>query len=455
MSITCSLDAYSKGYPLITNRIRASVYYQNDLSAPIATIIDVTTGHPQRWYTFPGLPRTNYSFSLDEIDGSGNPINNLALFSVTPAQLQTELCRDDEQIKVGVTPGFNAGLQIVVFDGTDGKPNYIGWNIVPSELTGRGILDLGLDYSWNPLNGTFTLLQTGDTLQVNTKWNIHFDCIAQTSGNSTPTITDFEINLISADTVLDNTYFGKKLIVEPESVLTIVTLPLITTVPPGRKMMVEISSLVLTCVRFVPNGSDIINWLRGNLYALPNESFSIYRLNRGVGQDEWRICEADGNFKDVGHSVSDDEISTDAINLQLLDGSPIRVDQNLRLYNEVVLNLPGAQVCAYDAHGTGNNKYLFSLSDGGSPAHFYVPDRRDVYERNNNTGKAGDFEAESIKATATSITLPLVQHTASASTFGVTDGPLGSPATKTLACTIGTGTKTQPITVLNNRYIKL
>ena len=90
--------------------------------------------------------------------------------------------RNDEQIIVGTTPGFNAGLQAVVFDGTETfigsglyKPDYRGWVIVPSELTGRGILALGLDYSWDKDTGTFILLQVGDILETGTYYNIHFE----------------------------------------------------------------------------------------------------------------------------------------------------------------------------------------------------------------------------------------------------------------------------------------
>lgn len=452
---TVVLNAFSKAYPSITNRIRASLFYQNDLSAPIATIIDTTSGHPARTWSFAGLPRNNYCFSLDEINGGGVPVNNLALFDVVPGEIDGELTRDDEQIKVGVTPGFNAGLNYVVFDGTGGKPDYIGWTIVPSELTGRGILVLGLDYSWDSDTATFILLQTGDVLQVNTNWNIHFDCKESLAGNSYPTITDFQINLITNDTTIDSTYFGKKLIVEPESIYIEVTLPDITTVPQGRKLMVELGGTTMTCTRFVPDGSDTINWIRGNLYALPNESFSLYRFQRSEGVDEWRVCEADGAFREVGHSVGDDEVSADTINLQLLDGSELEATQYARLYNEVVLNLPLSQVVEYADWTTGNNKYLYSKKSYGLGGVFHVPDRRDKYERNNKTGKSGDYQEQELKATATNITLPLVQHTASAATFGITDGPLGAPTTKTIPCTIGTGTETRPETYLINKYVKL
>ena len=205
---TVVLDAYSKAYPLILNRIRASVFLETDPIALVATIIDITVGHPARIWHFPGLPRANYGFSLDEIDIGGNPINNLALFSVVPSQIDGVLVRDDEQIKVDTTPGFNSGLNTVTFDGTAGKPNYIGWEIVPSELTGRGILAIGLDYSWDSVTGIFTLLQGGDVLAEGTIYNIHFNPILNPAGGSVPTINDFTTRLVIATGNIDVSDFG-------------------------------------------------------------------------------------------------------------------------------------------------------------------------------------------------------------------------------------------------------
>ena len=113
---TVVLDAYSKAYPSITNRIRASVFLETDPFALVASIIDTTVGHPARVWHFPGLPRANYGFSLDEIDSGGAVVANLALFSVVPSQIDGTLVRDDEQIKVGTTPGFDSGLNSVFFD---------------------------------------------------------------------------------------------------------------------------------------------------------------------------------------------------------------------------------------------------------------------------------------------------------------------------------------------------
>lgn len=407
---TVVLNAYSKAYPTIINRLRASVYLQSSPQAFVASIIDAVAGHPARTWSFPGLPRNNYGFSLDEIDISDNVVTNLALFDVVPGEIDGTLVRDDEQIQVGVTPGFDTGLNSFVFDGTETapssgifKPNYIGWEIVPSELTGRGILVRGLDYSWDAATGTFTLLLPSDIFAANNWYNIHFEPIQNPVGNSYPSLRDFTIRLITSNTTLTAADFGNKLIVEPSSVYVEVTLPSLATIVEGRPLMVEISgSEDMCCVRFIPTGGDVLNFLRGKLYALPNESFTIYKYTRSPGIFEFRVCDVDGNFKTVGQSVADDMVpdrgfgDRSIFNKQLLDGSSVDKTQFARIYNEIVLYMPVAQVVNYDDWITGNNKYYYSLANSANPSfvdQFHFPDRRGIYERNNTSGgKPGDWQ---------------------------------------------------------------
>lgn len=89
-------------------------------------------------------------------------------------QIFGNLIRNDEQIKVGTTEGFNENENYFVFDGTLGKPDYRGYEIVPSELTGRGILKKGIDYSWNKTTGRFELIIQNDVFAIDTVYNIHF-----------------------------------------------------------------------------------------------------------------------------------------------------------------------------------------------------------------------------------------------------------------------------------------
>lgn len=90
--------------------------------------------------------------------------------------------KNDEQIKVGVTPGLVAGTSFFIFDGTAGKPDYRQFELTISELTGRGIMAKGLDYTWNPSTGRFDLLQHNefaDVFILNTYYNVHFNSLGQ------------------------------------------------------------------------------------------------------------------------------------------------------------------------------------------------------------------------------------------------------------------------------------
>lgn len=397
---TLVLNAYSKAYPFISNRIKASVRTETS-GAIIASIIDTTAGHPQRVWSFPGLPRNNYQFSLDEIDGGGAVVNNLALFSVVPGEIDGLLTRDDEQIQVGSTTGFDIGATSATFDGTGGKPNYIGWEIVPSELTGRGILVEGQDYSWDKLTGVFSLLIVDDNLQDGMWYNIHFNPILNPAGNSYPTITDFSINKVIASITIDESYFGKKLLAEPAGDYIEITLPDILTVPQGRRMMVEVGGDGVRCVKFTPVGGSLINWNSGVLYAIAGECFSIYVYERPSVAPEWRICEAFGNFRDVGRNVSCDSDIVEQQDKHFMNGASVSKFKYARLYEQFVLNLDPSQVVDYDDWATADNKYFYSLANSTDPSHvdeFHLPDRRGVFERNNTSGKSGDYAADKLKA---------------------------------------------------------
>lgn len=89
------------------------------------------------------------------------------------------IVRNDEQIKVGTTPGLITGSSSFTFDGTSGKPDFRQTEIVISELTGRGILAKDLDYTWNSTTGQFNFIQVGDVFALNTYYNVHFQPIAQ------------------------------------------------------------------------------------------------------------------------------------------------------------------------------------------------------------------------------------------------------------------------------------
>jgi hypothetical protein len=395
---TVVLNAYSKAYPSISNRLRAAVYTAASPLAIVASIIEVGT-HNARIWSFPGLPRTNYRFSLDEIDGSGNPINNIANFDVVPGQLDGSIVRGDEQYQVDTQAGFVSGTNTFTFNGTSSTPDFRGWEITPSELSGRGICVRGVDYSWDKVTGIFLLLQTGDVFSANTYWNFHFDPKVQPAGNSAPTVFDVESLLKINSYTLDVQDFGKKLILEPAGNYIEITLPDIATVPAGRRLYVEMSNLGrIACAKFITTGADILAFLRANLFILPTESFSIYKFIRDAATNtyEWRVEQPDGSFRTVGQTVSHDMDSTAVWNCQYLNGANGDIFQHARIYNEYVLNLPVTQRVNYDDWATGNNKYFFSLANSANPANankFKFPDRRGLFERMTKAGvKAGDWQ---------------------------------------------------------------
>lgn len=460
---TVVLDAYAKAFPAITNRIRASVYNENDLLAIVASIIDITAGHPSRIYHFPGLPRANYKFSLDEIDGGGIPINNLAIFDVVPGQIDGYLTRNDEQIKVDITPGFDAGLSSVIFDGTGGKPDYIGWIIVPSELTGRGILAVGLDYTWNSLTGEMIWIQPGDILAHDQIYNIHFNPIQNPSGGGVPTINDFDTRYVTESENIEVEDFGNNIICEPAGVYIELLLPDITTVPQGRPVCIEtIMALgsAVQCVRILPSGADVINFLRGNIFMMNNEGLEIYKAMRPDDSFEWRVRRPDGNFKTVGSSVGEDAIQSGVYCKQLPDGSIKDKFQYARIYEEYVLNLPATQRCNYDDWATGNNKYLFSLAnsaDIGNADKFHFPDRRGLFERSNSAGKAGDFITDKIKKFwgGADATINILKVDGLNTEIGTDSIGPGSPNIRFGVLVDQTlfGTETFPKHLLTNKYI--
>lgn len=396
---TVVINAQTSAYPSISNRTRVDISTQLDPTAIVASQTDTTVGHPIKNWSFPGLPRTNYIFSFVEIDGSGNPLTQLALFNVVPSGLGTILTRDPEQIEVGTTVGLVAGTTGFTFDGTGGKPDYRGWEINVEEYAGVNTLIKNVDYSWNSVTGEFLLLTSGAVLADNQWYTITFDPIASTAPSSALSVFDFATRIITADETLTADDFGKKLILEPAGNYMEITLPPLSTVISGRRLMVETTSgLLFGCVKFILDGADSLSFMYGSFYMMFNESAAIYKLNRGGGLSEYRVDSLFGNWGKVGQIVSDD--ATSIFNKVLLNGQQLDNEQFARHYNEFVLNLPISQRVSYDNWST--NKTFYSLADSADPANagkYFVPDRRGIYERNASVGeKAGVKGSDNVGA---------------------------------------------------------
>ena len=65
--------------------------------------------------------------------------------------------RRPELVQAGTTTGFDSGVNTVTFDGTDGKADWRGWEIIPERI-GQGTLKKNIDYTWDIITGEWVLL---------------------------------------------------------------------------------------------------------------------------------------------------------------------------------------------------------------------------------------------------------------------------------------------------------
>ncbi len=569
MAGTLNLTAYSSAFPLITNDIRVDISTQENPLAIVASQT-VSSPHPVRLWSFPGLPRTNYVFQMNEIVAS-IPVYQLAYFDVVPGDLTAGIWRGEEQIKVDITPGLVSGATSFTFDGSggtastvvifnqtdsappggiavihhntyfdgvpaagdmitatftyslndidpptlgdtitstalagwdletfiddlvsqisatgfpsvsnndygggqwrlhlgawqltcnvvftasisgDAKPDWVGWEISPEEYDGVGTLIRGSDYSWDKVTGTFAYLQAGQVFMPGQWFTVEFE--AQTGGaNSVPVFTDFSMRIITADETLVPDDFGTKILVEPAGDYLELTLPPLALVATGRYLMLESeTSQSFKCIKILPDGTDIINFLHGSLYMMLNETLYIYRLTAGE-RDEWRVCSEVGNFIHCGEIVSDD--LTNVFNKVLADGGAgdgLDIFQYARLYNEVVLRLPVIQRVNYDSWA--GNQTFYSLANSSNPSFlnkFRIPNRLGLIEKANPIGRLiGSYEPDSVGTHAHNY---LEEH-AESYTGGPTSSIAGGGAnniTPFSRITLPTGTGISDETVMKN-----
>lgn len=461
---TVVLNIMSVAFPSITNRLRASVYLQSDPQAFVASQIDAIAGHPKRVWSFPGLPRNNYGWALDEIDGADALVQRIAFFDVVPSEIDGSLTRDYEQIEVDVTPGLVSGVNNFTFDGTETsvgsgifKPDYRGWEILISEYGGVGFLikDV-LDFSWDSSLGLFTLLSAGAVLANGQWYTVEFVPQENTQGNSYPTVTDFTIRLLTATGNILSSDFGNEIIVEPADTYIELSLPPILTVPQGRKLMVHFSPGIDSCSNFLSVDAPI-TFLRGKLLACPNESFSVYRYKRPDDSNEWRVSDCDGNFKTVGQVVGDDSTASNVFNKYPLNGDSIETLRYARLYYEIVLNLPPGQVVDYDSWSGDVTKYsLDNSSNPSAQGHFHVPDRTNCFEQNGDGTNAGNFASGQVGEFTDDVVIPLANTSIGmVGTGKITSGNEANEPTDLdpIHLTFNAGKENYPTNYLINKYV--
>jgi hypothetical protein len=387
MPLTVVLNLQSIAMPNIINPIRVDVATQDNPTSIVATETDTTAGHPARIWSFPGLPRTNYVVVMNEISG-GAPVNQLAYFDVVPDSISGDMVREDEQLIGGVTPGFDVGLNHVVFDGTNNLPDYRGWNINPERRNGGGTMQRGVEYSWDKDTGDFYWLQSGDQILPNELYNIDFDPIATPAGGSVPpsVVVGFTTRLItSSDSILD-TDLGTNIIVEPAGNYLELTLPAANSSKDGLPISISVFKSATCCVKLI--GSIKFEY-GANMFLTQGESVEIYCFIRSAGNNEWRYRNANAGFASVGRLVYSDNVTP--INGVAATGTLCDLLTHARLW-QWVQSLPPAYRQSFA--NWGSNQTFFSDTDGTG---FHVPNRANLYARPSKYGDiVGSLVAQQI-----------------------------------------------------------
>jgi len=95
------------------------------------------------------------------------------------------IVRNDEQIKVGTTPGLVAGSSSFTFDGTAGTFDYRGAEIgIKDAETNRKLVN-GVDYTWDHVLGVFQFLLPGVVFIDAVVYTVRFMPTAQPLGSDT------------------------------------------------------------------------------------------------------------------------------------------------------------------------------------------------------------------------------------------------------------------------------
>lgn len=395
---TITFNVTSSSKPSITvNHLKYALYKDSDLTT-IVTSQSFAPAHPQRTVTFPGLARDNYRFRLLEVlPDDVTIVRELLYTDFTPGN-DSIIYYEPIEIQADVTVGLVHGTTSFTFDGTAGTFDWRN-RTISVERVGQGTMQAAVQYLWVPATGVFTLLTVGDTFQSNELFVVSFGLIVGSSGGVPPTVgvSLFKsTRIITGNTTLTSADIGKNIIMKGLSNYFQINLPDITTCPDSIITWFESGIGNHDCIRIATSGGQTIDWLKGartDMKIGRCESFGIYKE---VSTSQWRIHQADGNFRTVGRFIYTDADLTKEFNCLLCDGSLVPVTSGARLYEDFVQQLPPAQVCNYIDHGTGTNKYKFSYASGGS---FFLPDLRNLYLRNSDGSNIpGDFHDQMYKA---------------------------------------------------------
>lgn len=425
--------------------LKYNIYKASD---PTVVISTQTFAAPNtaRNVTFNAMPRVNLIIKVFRVTGGGD-VQVPLTFNFTPD-------RDDliyyapVEIIVDTSIGVVSGTTSFTYDGTAGTPDWRGRVAYP-EREGQGTINRS-KYTWDGTTGIFTITEAEVTFGAGEVFNFTFDAVVQQSG--TPPVASLwtSVEVVTGTITLTAADWGKKIIIKGASPYFVVTLPAAADIPENVVTFFEFARASHTNVKLLAVGTTI-DWGRDGARTYITgglcENIAIYK-EPGTGL--LRVHSYEGNFLTLGRIINTDDTGpVIEMNVQALDGSILNTGTDKRLYEDYIQKLPPSEVVNYTAWASNTTKYSFANGSGD----YHIPDRRNLYARNAGAAAAGTYQANMIKSTGSTLTLPLVQHTTSGTPRGVTDGPLGGSGTATVPITIGSGTETRPETFVCTMFV--
>lgn len=353
-------------------------------------------------------------------------------YSVT-ATTNSVMVRLPIYAEVDTTPGWVAGSDTVA------DLSYIGWTI--SKLTRNPDYLVFNDEPDNTKNDAvrnsdgFTL-SGGITFGHLEQWCVEFAPQIVAAQPGTPSSPFGTGRIITANETLTNADKNKALILQSALNKLTVTLPALSTLTDFTDIIYFMSNGGSHINAILPTqGSDKIQYLgtvdrvvlgQGEFVGL-FKAFTYY----------WPLCDLPG-IRMVGELLYN--LGNDEPNTILCDGSELQRDEYPRLWAWVQSTAPAVSQATWDAFTTHNGNTYYpnrgKFSTGNGSTTFRLPVLTNALLRgvDGSTRLPGTFQTDQVGQH--DITIPLVQHT-TAGSFGVTDGPLGSPITKSFTQLVG------------------
>jgi len=385
MPNTVTFNISSNAQPgMAVNHMVYALYKQSDPGVIVYSQA-FAPPHNARLVSFPGIERTNWQFKLlQTLPDNVTVVSQMDSYFFVPGD-NFVTYYEPVEIEIGVTPGTTIGANTFTFDGSGGTFDWRGRKVFV-ERVGQGTMSRTtsvLQYSWDSVNGIFTLLAVGDEFAPNELFNVEFGLVTDAI-SGVPVANLFSgTMIITGATTLVAGDAGKNIIIKGASVGFDITLPDITLVPSSVPFYFESGISSHKCVRIKTVMGQTIDWLKGAITDLKIGVCEALVIYKEPSTTNWRVHRADGNFMQVGRIiVTDADISVQEFNVMELNGATYSITgAGRRLYEEFVQKLPPSQVCTFAAWGTGDNKYKYSYASGDNAK---LPDRRNLYVRNSD-----------------------------------------------------------------------